>query len=219
MKIIARGAEAVLKRDGQRLVKDRIKKGYRAPQLDQRIRGQRTKTEERLLSRARRAGVRAPTVWEAGKSQIVMEFVEGTTVKERLNSLRKPQRMRVYEEIGKAAAGLHRAGMMHGDLTTSNMILSPSRPNDKGEGRARLKGGRPGELYVIDFGLAKTTQRVEDYAVDLYLLYEALKAAHYRFLEEAWENIIKAYKYNYTIADKVLERLGKIERRRRYRGE
>jgi TP53 regulating kinase-like protein len=204
MKIIARGAEAVLRRDGKRLVKDRIRKGYRVPELDERIRNQRTKTEERLLSKARRAGVRAPTVWSAGRSEIVMEFVEGTTVKEGLNGLRKPQRMRVYQEIGRAAAGLHRAGMMHGDLTTSNMIL---------------RGGRPGELYVIDFGLAKTTQRVEDYAVDLYLLYEALKAAHYRFLEEAWENIIKAYKYNYTIADKVLERLGKIERRRRYRGE
>lgn len=216
MKVIARGAEAVLSRDGERLIKDRVSKGYRVPELDQRIRSQRTRTEERMLSRARRAGVRTPVVWESGSSRLVMEFVEGVTVKEGLNGMSRASRMAVYEEIGRAAAGLHRAGIMHGDLTTSNLIICPCRPGSKGGGRA---AARPGELYVIDFGLARTSRRVEDFAVDLYLLYEALKAAHYRFLEEAWENIIKAYKYNYTIADKVLERLEKIEKRRRYRGE
>ncbi len=214
MKIIARGAEAVLmktKRQGETvLVKDRIKKGYRVPELDERIRGQRTRTEERLLGRARRAGVHAPRVWdplgprEASGYEIVMEFVEGPTVKENLNSLPRKDRLVVYREIGRAAANLHSSGIMHGDLTTSNIIL---------------KEGMPEELFVIDFGLAKTSQRIEDQAVDLFLLYEALKAAHFRFLDEAWKMIIKAYKHNYTIAGKVLERLGKIERRRRYRGE
>ena len=208
MKIIARGAEAVLmktKRQGEAvLVKDRIKKGYRVPELDERIRGQRTRTEERLLGRARRGGVRAPRVWECSGDEIVMEFVEGPTVKENLNSLPRKDRLVVYREIGRAAANLHRAGIMHGDLTTSNIIL---------------KEGMPEELFVIDFGLAKTSQRIEDQAVDLFLLYEALKAAHFRFLDEAWKMIIKAYKHNYTIAGKVLERLGKIEKRRRYRGE
>ena len=219
MKIIARGAEAVLSRDGNRLVKDRVNKGYRVPELDSRIRSQRTRTEERMLSRARRAGVNAPTVWEAGKSEIVMEFVEGDTVKECLNKLPKREQLKVYEQIGKAAAGLHNAGIMHGDLTTSNMIFSPAQDTNKGKERTGSGDVGTGILYVIDFGLAKTSKKVEDQAVDLYLLYEALKAAHYRFLEEAWKNIIKAYKYNYTIADKVLERLEKIEKRRRYRGE
>lgn len=219
MKVIARGAEAVLSRDGERLVKDRVSKGYRVPELDDKIRYQRTRTEERMLSRARRAGVNAPVVWEAGKSEIVMEFVKGITVKEGLNKLPKREQLRVYEQIGEAAAGLHRAGIMHGDLTTSNMILSPAKVADKGKGQASPGKAGAGTLYVIDFGLAKTSKKVEDQAVDLYLLYEALKAAHYRFLKEAWKNIIKAYKYNYTIADKVLERLEKIEKRRRYRGE
>ncbi|MCK4714754.1 MAG: Kae1-associated serine/threonine protein kinase, partial [Candidatus Aenigmarchaeota archaeon] len=177
------------------------------PELDEKIRSQRTRTEERLISRARRAGVSAPTVWETGRSKIVMEFIEGPTVKECLNGMAKVHRLKVYSQIGKAAASLHKAGVMHGDLTTSNMILR----GDEQE--------KSGKLYVIDFGLSRTSQRVEDHAVDLYLLYEALKAAHYRFLEESWKNIIKAYKYNYTIADKVLERLEKIEKRRRYRGE
>lgn len=217
MKIIARGAEAVLKRDGNRLIKERVRKGYRVPELDERIRSQRTRTEERMLSKARRAGVGAPPVWNVTSNEIVMGFVDGPTLKECLNSMPRRERLAVYEEIGEAAANLHRAGIMHGDLTTSNMILAP-RPDDEGS-RATPRGGKPGSLFVIDFGLAKTSKRVEDQAVDMFLLYEALKAAHYRFLEEAWKNIIKAYKYNYTIADKVLERFDKIERRRRYRGD
>ena len=208
MKIMARGAEAVLRLEGQNgqrvLVKDRVRKGYRVPELDERIRGQRTRTEERLLGRARRAGVNAPRVWNSSGSEIVMEWVDGPTVKESLNGMARGDRLEVYEQIGRAAAGLHRAGIMHGDLTTSNMILG---------------GGRPERLYVIDFGLARASHRVEDFAVDLFLLYEALKATHFGLLDEAWKSIIKAYKHNYTIAGQVLERLGKIERRRRYRGE
>jgi TP53 regulating kinase-like protein len=219
MKIVARGAEAVLRKDGQKLVKDRVRKGYRVRELDERIRGQRTRTEERLLGRARRAGVLAPRVWEAFGTEIVMEWVDGPTVKECLNGLARKERLRVYEQIGRAAASLHRAGIMHGDLTTSNMIISSSRPDDEGEGRTRFGSGEAGSLYVIDFGLARASQRVEDFAVDLFLLYEALKAAHFGFLDEAWKSIIKAYKHNYTIAGQVLERLSKIERRRRYRGE
>lgn len=208
MKTIARGAEAVLKkgkRQGESiLLKDRVRKGYRANELDRKIRSQRTKTEERLLARARRSGVQTPRVWEASGYEIVMEWLDGPTVKEGLNNMERKNRLIVYERIGHAAASLHRAGIMHGDLTTSNMIL---------------RDGRPDQLFLIDFGLAKTSQRVEDQAVDLFLLYEALKAAHFRFLDEAWKNIIKAYKYNYSIARQILERLEKIERRRRYRGE
>ncbi len=207
MKTIAMGAEAVLsitKRDGERvLVKDRIRKGYRVPELDERIRKQRTKTEMRLLGRARRAGVQAPRVWDTRGSEIIMEWLEGPTIKECLNGMSKAKRLDAYEQIGRAAANLHKAGIMHGDLTTSNMIL---------------RKGVPEQLYVIDFGLSKTSHRIEDHAVDLFLLYEAIKAAHYRFLDEAWKSIIKAYKHNYTIAGQALERLGKIERRRRYRG-
>jgi Kae1-associated kinase Bud32 len=208
MKTIARGAEAVLsrsERDGQAVVvKDRISKGYRVPELDNAIRSQRTKTESRLLARARRAGLRAPRVLSASGSVIEIEFIEGPTVKEAFNGMDKRARLEVCEQIGKAAARLHAAGIMHGDLTTSNLVL---------------KGGSPDELYVIDFGLARTSARVEDHAVDLYLLYEALKAAHFRFLDEAWRTIIKAYKYNNAKSDIVLGRLAKIERRRRYRGE
>jgi len=205
MKTIARGAEAVLRTEKQEqgivLVKDRVRKGYRVPELDRKIRTQRTRTEERMLSKARRSGVNAPIVWSSSGTEIVMELLDGPTVKDSLNTLPEKEQLDVYSEIGRSAANLHKSGIMHGDLTTSNMILVE------------------GKLYIIDFGLSKSSKRVEDHAVDLFLLYEALKAAHYWFLDEAWKNIIKAYKYNYTIADKVLKRFYEIEKRRRYKAD
>lgn len=216
MKTIARGAEAVLRRDGDRLVKERVRKGYRVRELDDRIRLGRTRTEERMLSKARRAGVEAPMVIESSDSGIVMEYVGGRTVKEGLESLSAKDRSKACEQIGEAAARLHKAGIMHGDLTTSNMILPSMEMRKEWKGRAP---GWDGRVVIIDFGLARSSRRVEDQAVDLFLLYEALKSAHYRFLDESWETIIKAYKYNYTIADSVLNRFSDIEKRRRYRGE
>ena len=205
MQIIQRGAEAILyleERDGENvLVKDRIPKGYRIPQLDEKMRTQRTRHEENLILKARRAGVKAPNVLEAGKSRIVMEWIQGSKIKDSLNSMEKVRRMQVYRLMGESIGKLHASGIIHGDLTTSNMIFK-----DNG-------------LYIIDFGLGKISGKIEDQAVDLYLLYEALKSMHLKLMEEAWKNILKAYKQNYAKSNEVLARIVKIERRRRYKGE
>jgi len=86
-------------------------------------------------------------------------------------------------------------------MTTSNLIL---------------KGKR---LFIIDFGLGKMTQRPEDFATDLFLLYEALKSTHFEYLNEAWQKILKAYCEKYSLSDAVLQRFRKIENRRRYKGD
>ena len=90
-KIIARGAEAVLSKgrfQGEDvLVKDRVKKGYRIIQLDEKIRKRRTKHEESLISRARRAGVNVPRIMESDNFRIIMEFVDGERVKDFLNNV------------------------------------------------------------------------------------------------------------------------------------
>ena len=203
MKIIKRGAEAVLhleKRDGREvLVKDRIKKGYRIPELDETIRKQRTKREEKLIIRAQRSGVNAPNVYAVEKTKLIMEYLGGHTVKDTLNDLPKDKRMLVYNMIGESLANMHRNGMVHGDLTTSNMILANKK------------------LYIIDFGLGKATTRVEDMAVDLYLLKEALLSTHFAVLEEAWSAITKEYKKKLPNSKEILTRLDKIESRRRYK--
>lgn len=200
MKEIARGAEAVLFRDNSKLVKDRIRKGYRIPELDTRIRRLRTRREERLLDRAQRSGVDTPRVLDSGESELVMEFVEGERIKDCFNSYPKPKRELVCKLIGEAVAKLHSAGIVHGDLTTSNMILKDNN------------------LFLIDFGLGRMSERIEDQAVDLFLLFEALKSTHFEYLNGAWQYILKAYRQNYKRAGEALLRLEKIKKRRRYKG-
>jgi Kae1-associated kinase Bud32 len=205
MKIIQRGAEAVLyleEMDGKKvLVKDRLPKGYRIPQLDDKIRMQRTRHEQALLLKAKRAGVAAPNIVDAGESRIVMEWIEGKKLKDSLNGMARSQRGGIYRLMGESIGRLHSAGIIHGDLTTSNMIFKDNR------------------LYIIDFGLGRISGKIEDQAVDLYLLYEALKSTHLRLLGDAWKSILKAYKQNYAKSNEVLSRLLKIENRRRYKGE
>jgi TP53 regulating kinase-like protein len=203
MHIIKRGAEAVLyleELDGRKvLVKERLVKGYRIPELDNSIRSFRTKREEKLLAAAQRSGVDAPRVLMQEKTRLVMEFLDGPTVKEYLSSAPKSERMRVYKLMGESLANLHRNGVVHGDLTTSNMIL------------------KDGKLFVIDFGLGKFSNKVEDQAVDLYLLREALLSTHFKHLDEAWGSVIKIYMQKYSNSPAVIRRFEKIESRRRYK--
>lgn len=199
-KEIGRGAEAVLYlEDGKVLIKDRIAKGYRIPVLDEKIRKRRTKREAKMLKRAAGTGILVPNVQRLGKTEIRMDFIEGKTVMESFNDLTEDDQEKITCGIGDMIARLHKSGMVHGDLTTSNMIL------------------KDGKIYLIDFGLGKFSQKVEDQAVDLFLLYEALKSAHYKYLNKAWQNILKSYKQNYQDASHVLNRFEKIANRRRYK--
>ena len=197
--IIQRGAEAILYlRDGK-LVKERISKGYRVSQLDSKIRKSRTRSEAKLMERARNAGVNIPGTSVEGNFEIVMEYLKGDKLKDVLNEMDPKELASVCERIGETVARLHSNGIIHGDLTTSNMIL-------KGD-----------EVYLIDFGLGKFSGKVEDQAVDLFLLFEALKSTHFLSLEECWKTIVKSYSENFTKGKEVMARIEKIKNRRRYK--
>ena len=204
-KIIQRGAEAVLyidEKDGSGsgvLVKDRISKSYRIREIDEKIRKQRTKKEAGLLKRAKCCGVGVPNASLSGDYIIKMDYIEGSRVKDALNAMKKAGQEEIAVGIGEAVAALHSAGIIHGDLTTSNMIL---------------KGGR---IFMIDFGLGKLSQKVEDQATDLFLLSEALKSTHFEISGMMWEKIINTYALKYSNAREVMLRLEKIEKRRRYK--
>ncbi|RLJ07387.1 MAG: Kae1-associated kinase Bud32 [Candidatus Aenigmatarchaeota archaeon] len=195
--LLQRGAEAEIWLDREQIRKVRIRKGYRIRQLDEKIRQERTRLEASLLRRARRAGIRVPRVLETSGYEIRMEWIRGERLKEWLRKADRKERKRVFAEIGRMVAGLHHWGIVHGDLTTSNFIL--------GDG-----------VYLIDFGLGRFSKRVEDQAIDLLLLYEAIRATHFSLLKEAWKTILKEYKANYSNAPDVLRQLEKIKRRRRY---
>lgn len=204
MDIIYRGAESIIYLDNfedqKVLVKERIKKNYRIEQIDSKLRKQRTKEEIKLLTEARKCGVATPKILHADEAnyKIIMEFIDGKRIKELLNNSDKKTIEKICFEIGRSIGKLHSAKIIHGDLTTSNMILK----DDK--------------VYFIDFGLGEFSNRVEDFGVDLNLLYEALKSTHFKILKTCWNNIIKGYKKEYKDAEKVLEKIEKIEKRARY---
>lgn len=203
---IKRGAEAVLSigdyQEGLALFKDRVSKRYRIPELDIAIRRQRTRKEAKLLDMSRRSGILTPSILKLGEFTIVMEYLGKDRVKDVLNGLPEARRKEVYALIGGSVARMHAAGIIHGDLTTSNMMLKENET----------------KLYLIDFGLGRFSAKTEDQAVDLFLLYEALKSTHFRILDEAWGNVLNTYSQNYTKAGEVLNRLEKIKKRRRYLG-
>jgi TP53 regulating kinase-like protein len=204
MEIIKQGAEAILYIDsweGQRvLVKERIKKRYRVPQIDERLRKERTVKETKLLRDVRMLGVPTPQILHVDKKdhKIIMEFIDGERVKEFLGHANEEEIESVCEQIGQLIGKMHAADIVHGDLTTSNMIF------------------RGGKVYFIDFGLGQHTKRVEDKGVDLRLLYGAIKAAHYNTLGICWASVLKGYKKEYKNADIVIKKIEEIAKRTRY---
>lgn len=193
---IAQGAEAMLTREDGVLIKERVKKGYRLQRLDALLREQRTAREAGLLNAARRAGVCTPQVLDVDDAVLRMEWIEGGRVKELLSADNCDE---LGRKIGAAIGKLHTYDVIHGDLTTSNMIV------------------RGGEVCFIDFGLGFQSPKTEDKAVDIYLLYHAIESTHWAILDKAWPAILQGYRENFDKAEKVIKTLSDIERRGRYR--
>jgi len=204
MRVLHRGAESILyidAADGEKvLVKERVKKGYRISQIDDRLRKYRTRNEVRLMRAAQAAGVPTPRIiaLDEASGKIMMEFIDGTRLKELINSTDEKNLEEVCKEVGRLIGRLHANGIVHGDLTTSNMIVCK------------------GKIYFIDFGLGSFSRRIEDQGTDLCLLYEAIRATHFTVLNTCWQNIVKGYREEYKKAEEVLKRVEEIERRARY---
>lgn len=199
--IIARGAEAILLQENGKLIKRRIKKNYRLKEIDEKLRKSRTRREVRLLEKSSKL-INAPKIFNVDEidKEIVMEFVNGKRLSDHLDSFPKDKAKSLCIEIGKAIAKLHDIDIIHGDLTTSNMILE--KTSDK--------------TFLIDFGLGFQSARVEDKAVDLHLLRQALEAKHFRNWQVLFNSVINGYKQSEN-AEKVLEQLKKVEKRGRYK--
>jgi len=194
-KILARGAEAIITQQDSTVIKERIKKSYRIPTLDEKLRKQRTKKEAILLKKAYNL-IPVPKIIKESKYSIVLELIEGKKLSENLEFL--PNSLLICEQIGKNIALLHDSNIIHGDLTTSNMILKQDK------------------VFFIDFGLGFESSSVEDKAVDLHLLKQALEAKHFQNFKEYFEYILKGYKQskNYSA---VIKQLEKVEKRGRYK--
>lgn len=194
--IISQGAEAKIFLEEGVVLKDRVKKSYRLDFLDEKIRKSRTKREAKLLERAGEL-INVPKVLRAEKFQIKIEYIDGERLSETLNLKSEEEQFEIMEKIGEQIAKIHEKNIIHGDLTTSNTLL------------------KDGEVFIIDFGLGFISSRIEDKAVDLHLIKQALEAKHFQNHEKLFNEFLKKYKY--AESKDVLERLKKVESRGRYK--
>jgi len=208
--LIKKGAEANLYlaewHDKKVVMKKRLPKKYRPSKLDEQIRIYRTIHEPQLMHEAKKAGVPTPTIFlvDVKNTTIIMEFIEGKQVKRLLSEATKSERQKFCLKIGESIGKLHENGIIHGDLTTSNMILDPE-----------------GTIYFVDFGLGEKTRELEAKGVDLHLMKRALQSAHFRFAEECFSAVIRGYSnaVNLETVKSILDKIKEIERRGRYVAE
>ncbi|BAW30787.1 MAG TPA: bifunctional N(6)-L-threonylcarbamoyladenine synthase/serine/threonine protein kinase [Methanothermobacter sp.] len=198
----AKGAEAnIYKGDWLHykvMVKERIKKNYRIREIDEDLRRSRTKNEAKLFNEAKKCGVLTPLLFDINirKPSIKMENIKGKPLNEIIEKLDPIERKKICETIGENIAKLHEHGIVHGDLTTSNIIMK-----DK-------------DLVFIDFGLGKFSQETEDRGVDLLVLKKALKSTHYNIWRECFQQVLKGYEKKSSI--EIEPKIKDIEDRGRY---
>lgn len=181
------------------VIKSRVPKRYRHPGLDRSLRSQRTRNEARLLHEAREAGVPTPIIYDIDVhcAELTMEDIKGARVKDELDAGSPPRVDELCAEMGRLIALLHHAGIAHGDLTTSNMILNGER------------------MWFIDFSLGTRNASSEELGVDLHLLKEAFQSAHSSLLDH-FDTILASYRRHFDRADEVIRKMKEIEGRGRY---
>lgn len=189
--LVAQGAEAKIYLSGSTVIKHRLSKSYRHPDIDRMLIKRRTRAEKRILQRLWNAGVCVPRVLDGtlfpAESTIYMEKIDGSLLRDM--DINKELAI----ELGKTVRRLHDLDVVHGDLTTSNFVLS-------GE-----------QIFAIDFGLSFVSRKEEDKAVDLYVFERAARCIH-------GESILEWFYHGYG-ASSVMKRLADVRRRGRKREE
>jgi len=203
--ILYRGAEAEIQLSthmGFKVVKkQRVKKSYRIKNIDDRLISFRTKEEAKLMTEARQHGVPIPIIYDVDlkNGAITMEYLEGNRVKDILNDLSQEERTKLCNKIGQNIARLHNNDIIHGDITTSNMILF----NDR--------------VHFIDFGLGEKSCEIETKGVDLHVLMEAIESTHSKY-SDCFKSVLDGYKKELTDdAKPVINKIEEIVKRGRYR--
>lgn len=224
--LLRQGAEAKIYTGtflGQKsIVKERFSKKYRHPQLDERLTKERLKGEIRSLMRCKLANIRTPTIYfvDMNNGLFVMEYLDSaTTCREYIDSLLKNSTANFDEtrskltnlsmKIGQILGQMHKNNVIHGDLTTSNMMVQKETDN----------GGY--KICLIDFGLGFAEGSPEDKGVDLYVLERALISTHPN-TEFMFDAVINSYKKEMkaerkTECDEIIRKFEDIRMRGRKR--
>ncbi len=196
-----RGAEAILRFESERVLKERVRKGYRNESIDVKLRKERTRIEFRILKKLYEKGIPCPKPLEIDekKALLIMERIKGKRVRDVLNQGNVKEIARRMADI---IADMHNQGIVHQDLTTSNFLINDSK-----------------RVFIIDFGLSFFSEKVEDKAVDIHLLERAIESKHPEvnkaFMEAFWEE----YSERCKNTEEIAKRLKKVEKRGRYKNK
>ena len=204
-KILYQGAEAKICKssymDSDVVQKRRINKKYRIKEIDSKLISFRTKEESKLIADARSSGVSVPIIYDVDLKNgiITMQYLEGKRIKDIFNNLSEKEREDICRKIGESIARLHNNDIIHGDITTSNMILM----DDK--------------IHFIDFGLGEKNSEVEAKGVDLHVLMEAIESTHSKY-SKCFDYVLEGYKKELkNDANLVIKKIEDIVKRGRYR--
>jgi len=208
--IIKKGAEANLYLGtwfGNKVIfKCRIPKKYRIKELDQNLRTFRTINEARALIKAKEHGISVPQIYEIDtlNSTIIMGYIRGQKLKEIIKNLNQNEKERIFETVGQYIAKLHQNGQIHGDITTSNIILTSNN-----------------QVFLIDFGLHEYSDSIEDKSVDLHLFKRVLMSSHGENYEFCFKCFLNGYRNEYLndseeLCQLIINNIKNIETRGRY---
>jgi TP53 regulating kinase-like protein len=205
-KLIYKGAEAeIYLQDwhGEPAIrKSRIAKPYRVPELDESIRRTRTVHEANMMHEVRRLGAPVPAIQHVDpeSTTLIMDYVKGPTLKEELYGLSMVRRRDRCNSLGGLLGLMHEGGVVHGDMTISNVL------------------SEDGKLFVIDLGLGDLSDEFEDKGVDLLLLSRAMKSTHYAFHTFLFNAFLKGYSkaVGRKRSEETLRKMHEIEKRGRY---
>jgi len=207
--LLTQGAEAKIYLTNQKqILKTRTPKTYRHPTLDKKIRTRRTRSEAKILIKAYKAKANVPKLLHTHKYDLTIEYIKGDRLSQTLNSYDIKKQLSTMQKLGRQVSRLHSNNIIHSDLTTSNTILSNSK------------------VFLIDFGLSYISTKIEDKAVDLHLIKQALLAKHHKNTKTLFTAFRQGYlerdsraenQYKHQDSKKILERLNIVEKRGRYK--
>ena len=178
------------------IIKHRLKKNYRNTKLDDNLRLERTKREAKLIADSKNLGVRTPYIYsiDLNKKSIIEERIDAQKLNDVITDVKDKSCLRkLFNLIGKDVSLLHDGEIIHGDLTTENILIKEDKP------------------VFIDFGLGKYSNLVEDKGTDLLVFKKSLTTIVPDYYKELFGYFIEGYD-----DAEVSKKIEQIESRGRY---
>lgn len=184
-------------------MKQRVRKRYKHSSLDAQLRQERMIREASSIHEARLAGVNAPSIlgMDLAKNSIVMTYVDGELARDGLEEMNHAEILTLLGKLGILVGRLHVAGIVHGDLTTSNVVVADD-----------------GVPFLLDFGMSHRSTEAEDRGVDLHLLQRSISISHPRYTPSQFKAVSLGYRraVGEETSSATLRKAAEIARRGRY---